>query len=129
MQSASVYVRCHWMSDHLLVSESGEKTRKRSPLVTKIGAVFTVRITHYQAHFFLCTWNASYQWPCHLMRVPPYGYHRAICLPWDVLTPLYRTVVYRELWEIYKRVQRYPSVSIYIIPPDTEKLSIGEYPY
>ena len=63
------------------------------------------------------------------MRVPPYGYHRAICLPWDVLTPLYRTVVYRELWEIYKRVQRYPSVSIYIIPPDTEKLSIGEYPY
>ena len=49
----------------------------------------------------------------------------AICLPWDknfILTPLGQTVVYGEL-RIYKRMRRYPGVSI---PPgtDTEKSSI-----
>ena len=56
---------------------------------------------------------------------------RAICLPWDTnfaLTPLGQTVVNRELRKIYNRIRRYPSMSI---PPgtDTEKSSIGGYPY
>ena len=47
---------------------------------------------------------------------------------WDKnlgLAPQGRTVVYRKFNKIYKRVQRYPSVSI---PPgaDMEKSSMGE---
>ena len=46
---------------------------------------------------------------------------RTICLPWDKnfgLTPLGQTIV---LLKIYRRIQRYPTVSI----PSTEKSSMG----
>ena len=47
---------------------------------------------------------------------PPPMDDRAICLPWakkkNGLTLVGQTVVYRKFTEIYKGVQRYPSVSI-----------------
>ena len=55
---------------------------------------------------------------------------RAICLPWDknfVLTSLGQTVVSEKFTEIYKGIQRYPSVSI-SPRTDIEKSSMGGRP-
>ena len=57
---------------------------------------------------------------------------RAICLPWDknfgLSTPRTDSSLWRITDETYKRIRRYPSVSI---PPGRviEKSSIGGYPY